>query len=424
MRDVVAVIMGGGQGSRLRPLTNHRAKPAVPVGGKYRLIDIPLSNCIHSGIRRMYVLTQFMSASLHRHIMQSYQFDSFSDGFVQILAAQETPLRMDWFQGTADAVRRCQGHLTSHRSKQTLVLAGDQIYKMDFRPMFEYHRAKKADVTIGVVPVNRCEAADLGIMKLGDAGVVEEFVEKPTDTVIIKDLVVDRRYKEEHGIVGAGDLLGSMGLYIFESVALASLLADQSKKDFGGEIIPAAIREFKVVAYPLDGYWRDVGTIRSFYEANLELTEPSPPFEFHSPGFEIYTRTRHLPPSRIINSQIDKAIISEGCEIGAAEISHSLVGIRTKIGAGTAIRDSVLLGVDYYDDENTTSPAYRDQPPTGIGRDCLIEKAIIDKNVRIGDGVHIRDKSGLPDFEGTNYWIRDGLVVIPRGAVLGPGTII
>jgi glucose-1-phosphate adenylyltransferase len=422
MRDVVAVIMGGGQGSRLRPLTNQRAKPAVPVGGKYRLIDIPVSNCIHSGVRQIYVLTQFMSASLHRHIMQSYQFDAFSEGFVQILAAQETPQRMDWFQGTADAVRRCQRYLTAHRSRQTLVLAGDQMYKLDFSPMVEYHRISNADVTIGVVPVSRCQATNLGIMKLDDNGQVREFVEKPMDADVVSGLTVDQDFLDAHGINGSGDLLGSMGVYVFENVALATLLADQNMTDFGREIIPAAIREFKVIAYPISGYWRDVGTIRSFYEANLELTEPNPGFAFHSPGFEIYTRTRHLPPSRIHFTQVNRSIITEGCEIQAAEITHSLVGIRTTIGEGTVIRDSVLLGVDYYDDDSL--PTDHGLPPLGIGKRCLIENAIIDKNVRIGDDVQIRDKSDEPDFEGTNYWIRDGLVVIPRGAVLRSGTVI
>jgi len=423
MRNVVAVIMGGGQGSRLRPLTSQRAKPAVPVGGKYRLIDIPVSNCIHSGVRQIYVLTQFMSASLHRHIMQSYQFDSFSEGFVQILAAQETPQRMDWFQGTADAVRRFQRYLTSHRSTRTLVLAGDQIYKMDFSPMIEYHRRHGADVTIGVVPVNRSQAANLGIMQLDDTGQVRKFVEKPRETAVISKLAVDQEFLDTHGIAGSGDLLGSMGVYIFENIALATLLADPEKTDFGKEIIPAAISEFKVMAYPIGGYWRDVGTIKSFYEANLELTEPEPGFAFHSPGFEIYTRTRHLPPSRIHGTQINRSIVSEGCEICAAEITHSLVGIRTVIDEGSVIRDSVLLGVDYYEDEDTT-PTDHGLPSLGIGKRCLIENAIVDKNVRIGDDVQIRDKSGQPDFEGTNYWIRDGLVVIPRRAVLRSGTVI
>jgi glucose-1-phosphate adenylyltransferase len=424
MNDVVAVIMGGGQGARLRPLTSQRAKPAVPVGGKYRLIDIPISNCIHSGVRKIYVLTQFMSASLHRHIIQTYQFDTFSQGFVYILAAQETPQRMDWFQGTADAVRRCQRYVTAHRTKQTLVLAGDQIYNMDFGPMLAYHKEKGADVTIGVVPVARSQVSDLGIMKLGHAGKVEEFVEKPKDPAIIEGLAVDEAYLEEHGIVGSGEFLGSMGLYIFENVALATLLADASKTDFGKEIIPAAISEFNVVAYPHVGYWRDVGTIRSFYESNLELTDPIPPFSFHSKGCQVFSRPRNLAPSRYYGCTLDRAIVAEGCEIAGNEITHSLVGIRTKIGTGSIVRNSVLLGMDYYEEDEDASALSADQPPMGIGRDCIIENAIVDKNIRIGDGVQIRDKSGQKDFEGTNYWIRDGLVVVPRGSVLRAGTII
>ena len=424
MHDVIAVVRGGGQGTRLRPLTSQRAKPAVPVGGKYRLIDIPLSNCIHSEIRRIYVLTQFMSASLHRHIMHTYQFDAFSEGFVHILAAEETPQRMDWFQGTADAVRRCQRHLTAHRSKEVLILAGDQIYTMDFRPMIDFHREKGADVTIGVVPVPRSQVSDLGIMRLDDEGRVTDFVEKPKDPAVIEGLTVDESYLRAHGIVGSGEFLGSMGLYVFESVALATLLLDPAKKDFGKEIIPQAIREFKVVAYPFTGYWRDVGSIRSFYDSNLELAAPDPAFNFHTPGFEVFTHARHLPPSRIYDSHIDASIVAEGCEIDGAEIQHSVVGIRTKIGRGTLVKDSVLLGVDYYEDEGDRVALAHDLPATGIGADCRIENAILDKNVRIGDGVQIRDKAGQPDFEGTNYWIRDGLVVVPRGGVLRAGTII
>lgn len=425
MRDVIAVILGGGQGRRLRPLTSQRAKPAVPVGGKYRLIDIPISNCIHSGITRIYVLTQFMSASLHRHIMQTYRFDAFSDGFVHILAAQETPQRMDWFQGTADAVRRCQRYVAAHRPRQVLILAGDQIYLMDFRKMLEFHREKRADVTIGVVPVERSAVSGLGIMRVDASGRVIEFAEKPRDPAVIDGLAADKTYLEQQGLVNRGEFLASMGLYVFDSVALATLLADPSKTDFGKEIIPGAIREFKVMAYPFAGYWRDVGTIASFYEANLELTEPDPPFSFHKPGFEVFTRARHLPPSKVFDSRIDRSIIAEGCILNRVTVSRSVIGIRTIIGEGTRIADCVILGADYYDtDEDAELAAAHGLPPTGIGMGCNIERAIIDKNVRIGDGVEIRDKTGTPDFEGTNYWIRDGIVIVPRGAVLRPGTRI
>lgn len=425
MRDVIAVILGGGQGRRLRPLTSQRAKPAVPVGGKYRLIDIPVSNCIHSGITRMYVLTQFMSASLHRHIMQTYRFDAFSDGFVHILAAQETPQRMDWFQGTADAVRRCQRYVAAHRPKQVLILAGDQIYLMDFRAILEFHKEKRADVTVGVVPATRAELGGLGVMRVDPSGRVIEFVEKPRAPEVIDKLAADTAYLSEHGLAGRGEHLASMGLYVFESVALATLLADTSKVDFGKEIIPEAIREFKVMAYPFPGYWRDVGTISSYYQANLELTKPDPPFSFHRPGFEIFTRARHLPPSRVFDSRIDRSVIAEGCLLDRTTVERSVVGIRTIVGEGSFVADSVLLGADYYDtDEDAEVAAAQDLPPTGIGRGCRIERAIVDKNARIGDDVVIRDKSGAPDFEGTNYWIRDGIVVVPRGAVLRPGTRI
>ena len=425
MRDVIVLVLGGGQGRRLRPLTIQRAKPAVPVGGKYRLIDIPVSNCIHSGFRRIYVLTQFMSASLHNHIMQTYRFDEFSDGFVHILAAQETPQRMDWFQGTADAVRRCQRHFSAHRPKQVLILSGDQVYKMDFKTIMEHHAHSGADVTIGAVPVSANEASGLGILHADDSGRIVEFIEKPRGPGAIKGLEASTSYLAAHGTADRGEYLASMGAYVFDAVALADLLADPEKTDFGKEIIPQAIREFKVSAYPFGGYWCDVGTIRSFYDANLELAKADPRYSFHEPGFEVFTRARHLPPSKVRGSRLDLAYIAEGCEIESSEVRNSVVGIRTRVGAGSRITDSILLGEDFYETpEEVAAAEAQGLPPVGIGKGCVIERAIIDKNARIGDGVTISDKSGRPDFEGTNYWIRDGIVVVPRLATIAAGTRI
>jgi len=421
----MVLVLGGGHGKRLRPLTSERAKPAVPVGGKYRLIDIPVSNCIHSGLRKIYVLTQFMSASLHNHIMQTYRFDGFSDGFVHILAAQQEPKRTDWFQGTADAVRRCQRHFSAHKPTKVLILSGDQVYKMDFSALLRDHERSGADVTIGAVPVPAEEAPDLGILRTDKSGRIVDFVEKPGSPDKLDGLEADPDYLAAHDAAGRGEYLASMGVYVFEPVALADLLADPSKTDFGKEIIPQAIREFKVSAYPFGGYWCDVGTIRSFYDANLDLAKPEPGYSFHEPGFEVFTRARHLPPSRVRDSRLDQAYVAEGCEIICSEVRNSVVGIRTRVGEGSRVTDSVLLGEDFYESpEEIAAAAAQGLPPVGIGRGCVIERAIIDKNARIGDGVVITDKTGLPDFEGTNYWIRDGIVVVPRTATIAPGTRI
>jgi len=421
----MVLVLGGGQGTRLRPLTTQRAKPAVPVGGKYRLIDIPVSNCIHSGLRKIYVLTQFMSASLHNHIMQTYRFDGFSEGFVHILAAQQEPQRMDWFQGTADAVRRCQRHFSAHKPRKVLILSGDQVYKMDFTALLREHDRSGADVTIGAVPVPGEEAPGLGILRADKSGRIVDFVEKPGDPGALHGLEADTEYLASHDAGGRGRYLASMGVYVFEPVALADLLADPSKTDFGKEIIPQAIREFKVFAYPFGGYWCDVGTIRSFYEANLDLAKPEPRYSFHEPGFEVFTRARHLPPSKVRDSRLDQAYIAEGCEIVSCEVRNSVVGIRTRVGEGSRVTNSVLLGEDFYESpEEIAAAAAQGLPPVGLGRGCVIERAIIDKNARIGDGVHITDKTGLPDFEGTNYWIRDAIVVVPRTATIAPGTRI
>jgi glucose-1-phosphate adenylyltransferase len=425
LRDVIVLVLGGGQGRRLRPLTSQRAKPAVPVGGKYRLIDIPVSNCIHSDLKRIYVLTQFMSASLHNHLMQTYRFDGFSDGFVHILAAQQEPQRMDWFQGTADAVRRCQRHFSAHRPRKVLILSGDQVYNMDFEALLDEHDRSGSDVTIGAVPVPAEDAPGLGILRTDADGRIVDFVEKPKDAAALAGLEADPAYLAAHNAEGRGEYLANMGVYVFDPVALADLLADADKTDFGKEIIPQAIREFKVSAYPFGGYWCDVGTIRSFYDANLELAKAEPRYSFHEPGFEVFTRARHLPPSKVRDSRLDLAYIAEGCEIVSSEIRNSVVGIRTRVGKGSRITNSVLLGEDFYETpDEIAAAAAQGLPAVGIGEACVIERAIIDKDARIGDGVVITDKTGRPDFEGTNYWIRDGIVVVPRLATIAAGTRI
>ena len=423
MRSITTVILGGGQGTRLRPLTSERAKPAVPVGGKYRLIDISISNCINSGLRRIFVLTQFMSASLHKHIQQTFRFDTFSEGFVHILAAQETPQSMDWFHGTADAVRRIQKHIAVMRPERVLVLPGDHICRLDFRDLIRHHEAANADATIGVVPVGGCDAAKMGIVSVDAAGRVTRFVEKPEDLEPLRGGQTRASFLAGHGIEGNGEYLGSMGVYLFESVALATMLAEAEKADFGSDIRPEAVKSFRVSAYPFGGYWRDVGTIGAFYEANIELTEAEPPFSFHEPGAEVFTRSRHLPLAKVTDSRLDRSLIAEGSEITGAEVVRSVVGIRTKIGPGTVVRDSILLGTDFYEPSGEVAAyVHRGLPPIGVGENCRIERAIIDKNARIGEGVVIADKTGRPDFEAPNYWIRDGIVVIPKGGVLRAGT--
>jgi glucose-1-phosphate adenylyltransferase len=433
MQNVTAIILGGGRGTRLYPLTLERAKPAVGFAGKYRLIDIPLSNCINSGVKRIYVLTQFMTASLHRHIMQTYQFDVFTDGFVDILAAEQTPHRSDWYQGTADAVRATLGHTTYYRSDQMVVLSGDHLYRMDYADLVRHHRETAADVTIGVYPVTRAEAPRMGLLKADERGIVEEFVEKPQEEAVIDRFRAPERLVK--GAVASGGeapareerFLASMGIYVFEPDVLREMLADPGPTDFGKEIIPSGIGKYRVVAYPFFGYWRDIGTIEAFFEANIELARPEPPFRLYEPGGAIYTRTRSLPPSRVIRSEIRDSLLVEGSDITGARISDSIIGMRSVVREDSRIDRVVMLGADHYqgfpyiDDEEDPGA---DLPPLGIGRNCTIERAIIDKNVRIGDGVVIRSKEGAADVEGDTYWVRDGVTIIPKGTVIPAVTVI
>jgi glucose-1-phosphate adenylyltransferase len=426
--DVTAIILGGGRGTRLYPLTLHRAKPAVGFAGKYRLIDIPISNCINSEIKRVFVLTQFMSASLHRHIMQTYQFDTFTDGFIDILAAEQTPHGSDWFQGTADAVRATMIHTTYFKSDQMLILSGDHLYRMDYSRLIHHHRESKADVTLCVYPVTREEAPRMGLLKVDSEGAVEEFVEKPQDPEVIDRFRTPEQLFEMEGLeIGSERCLASMGVYVFEPDILVEMLDKPDQHDFGKEIIPSAIGKHRVMAYPFTDYWRDIGTIGTFFEANIDLAHSDPPFRLYQPGFPIYTRTRSLPPSRVIRSEIRDSLLVEGSDIIGAQISNSIVGMRSIIGEETRMDEVIMLGADYYEGFpliSTHRMQAKGLPPLGIGKNCSIERAIIDKNVRIGDGVTIGRRKDAKEITEDLYWVRDGVTIIPKGTVIPAGTVL
>jgi len=416
----IALILGGGRGTRLYPLTKLRSKPAVPIGGKYRLIDIPISNCLHAGINRIYILTQFLSQSLHRHINSTYSFDLFSHGFCEILAAQQTLDDSNWYQGTADAVRQNLDRISPFpQDTRTLILSGDQLYRMNFRKLQDFHIKSGADITIAAKPVIRKEASSVGILKVDSESRIIKFSEKPSDSKTLDDLCVKPSLLRDAGIEPGGrEHLASMGIYLFETPVLSELLGDSSETDFGKEIIPRAISEKKVNAFLFDGYWEDVGTIKSFHEANLNLVADIPKFNFYDETQPIYSRARYLPASKIIRCQIDHAVIADGCIVQDSEIFHSLIGLRSVIGENTIIRSSVIMGADFY------SFASSNRTPCGIGRGCLIENAIIDKNTCIGDGAHIVNARKVEYEDGENYSIRDGIVLVPKNAVIPPGTII
>lgn len=412
MNDVLGIIMGGGRGSRLHPLTAMRSKPAVPIAGKYRLIDIPISNCINSGIYRVAILTQFNSVSLHRHISQAYNFDVFHTGWVEILAAEQTPESADWYQGTADAVRKQLFEIQATGAEYVLILAGDHLYRMDYREMANFHWEKQADITVAVQPVVRGEASRFGILKVESDGNISAFVEKPKDPEVQKKFI-SRPHDD------ARPFLGSMGIYIFKTSVLIDLLTNFPKHDdFGGDIIPEAIKSLKVVGYDFDGYWEDIGTIRSFYETNLKLTSQNPPFNFYDPKAPIYTHARFLPGSIVEDSKLQDVMIAEGSRIRKADITHSIIGIRSQISEGTVIKDSIVMGADYYE------PKKNRDVPLGIGKNCHIESAILDKNVQIGDGVVIRAFPRDKDIDHELYYVRDGVVVIAKDTVLPSGTHI
>jgi glucose-1-phosphate adenylyltransferase len=423
---VLSVVMGGGAGTRLFPLTKERAKPAVPLAGKYRLVDIPISNCINSDLRRVYLLTQFLSASLHRHVAQSYKFDHFSGGFVEILAAEQTYADASWYQGTADAVRKDLVHLLNHDFDHVLILSGDQLYRMDFRSALAQHIETQAEVTIATIPVRKDEAFALGIMQIDDTRRIVRFVEKPKDPELQDSLKIPRDLYPALGLARDQEdlLLASMGIYIFNREVLIELL-DNALADFGKHVIPGAIDERRVFSYIFQGYWEDIGTIRAFFEANLDLASELPRFNFFDMSAPIFTRPRWLPASKINGAQIDHAVISDGCIISHADIQRSIVGIRSIIAPGTHLHRTIVLGSDYY--ETAASIAEHEsagQPRIGIGTNTRIENAIVDKNARIGNDVVITAAGKAEHVDHPMYYVRDGIVIIPKSGVVPHGTVI
>lgn len=423
---VLALIMGGGQGTRLFPLTRERAKPAVPIAGKYRLVDIPISNCINSGVRRIYVLTQFLSASLHRHVYGSFKFDHFSQGFVEILAAEQTMTDSSWYQGTADAVRKNLIHLRNTDFDYALILSGDQLYRMDFRELLRHHLECEAEVTIATKPVSRAEAPAFGIMQIDAAQRIVRFEEKPREPALLDQLRIDPATQPTLGIELTGEsFLASMGIYLFNREVLTRAL-DNDLTDFGKHIIPRLIHERRVYSFIFQGYWEDVGTIRSFFEANLELTSELPRFNLFDMTAPIYSRPRFLPPSKINGASLDHTVVSDGCILNHCKISQSVVGLRYLVDAGSHITRTVILGADFYESaESIAAHAAAGQPRIGIGRNTRIDSAIIEKNARIGDNCVItpHGKPASVDHPPL-YYIRDGIVIIPKNAVVPHGTII
>ncbi|MBI4926886.1 MAG: glucose-1-phosphate adenylyltransferase [Anaerolineae bacterium] len=414
---ILAVILGGGRGARLYPLTKLRSKPAVPMGGKYRLIDIPISNCLNSGIYRIAVLTQFNSVSLHRHISQTYVFDVFHTGWVNIWAAEQTTDNADWYQGTADAVRKQLSQIRSTHAENVLVLAGDHLYRMDYSEMARFHWEHNADITVAVQPVRTDEASRLGILKRDANCRITRFAEKPKDPALQAEMV-----SRDDPV---RPFLGSMGIYMFKTETLCDVLENNAFDDFGGQVIPFALNNHEVFGFDFDGYWEDIGTIRSFYETNLALADPNPRFRLFDPEKPIYSHPRFLPGSIVDNSVLEHVLLAEGCSLKRCEIRHSVIGLRSQIHSGAVILDTIIMGADYYEKNCTEDRGDdSDHPCIGIGRDCFIQGAIIDKNARIGRGVVIKPFPRGTELETADYAVQDGIVVIPKNGVIKPGTVI
>ncbi len=428
MLNVLSLILGGGRGTRLYPLTQLRSKPAVPVAGKYRLIDIPISNCINSGMNRIYVLTQFLSVSLHRHIANTYKFDPFSRGFVEVLAAQQTNEAADWYQGTADAVRQQIRYVVEDTASEILILSGDQLYRMDFQQLLRTHTEKNADVTIAVLPVPRSQVSGFGIMRIDETGRVIGFVEKPQTEEALAPLWTAPEWMKRFGIDAAGrPYLASMGIYLFKRQALLELLnARPLATDFGKEIFPRSIQTHLVQAHVFDGYWEDLGTVKAYHEANLALASDNPPFDFHSDEGVIYTRMRFLPASRISNATVSQCLVSDGCVVQeGADLERCVIGVRSRIGKNVTLRDTIIIGADRIEtDAERASNRQKGIPDLIVGDNAVIERAILDKDCRIGHNVRIVNKRGVQDDEGENYVIREGIVTIPRGTIVPDGTVI
>ena len=419
--QILSLILGGGQGTRLFPLTSHRSKPAVPIGGKYRLIDIPVSNCLHADIRRIFILTQFNSASLNRHISQTYRMDLFSPGFVEILAAEQTPDNPHWFQGTADAVRQASRHFVRYDADYYLILAGDHLYRMDYREMVNAHLNGRADITIAAQPVTIDDASAMGLFRFDREGQIVAFEEKPT-RARLEEIGRSIPADATSGAHDAGKpFVASMGVYLFSRQVLLDILARDDAKDFGREIIPAALGRYRVQSHLFTGYWADVGTVASFYDANIMLTRAGSPFSFYDPHRPIYTHPRFLPGSRLSDCSIRNAVIAEGCYLERCTVEDSIVGIRAAIRAGATVRHSVLLGADFYEADEDT-PRDRDHPSLGIGRDVVLDRVIVDKNARIGDGARLVNERAIVEVDGEGYYIRNGIIVVPKDGMIRPGT--
>lgn len=426
--NVVAVILGGGAGTRLFPLTQHRSKPAVPLGGKYRLIDVPVSNCINSGITQLFILTQYNSASLNRHIARTYRFSSFSTGFVEILAAEQTKDNPEWFQGTADAVRQMIPHIRDWRVDTLLVLSGDHLYRMNYQKFLERHFETKADITVSVIPSKREEAEEFGLLKTDDDGKIIEFKEKPKGDALESMRVDTTRFGLTPEEAENRPFLASMGIYVFNYERMVSLLGeDKSSVDFGKQIIPSALDRYNVQAHLFKNYWEDIGTIRAFYEANLDLAAPLPKFNFFDADAPIYTRSRYLPPSKIHNCDVDNSMVSEGCILNGVHVRRSIIGLRSRIDKNTKIEDSIVMGSDFFESlEEIKSNVDKQIPHIGIGENCHIRRAIIDKNARIGSNVQLINHRGIEHEDDANgcYYIREGIIIIPKNAVIPDGSII
>jgi glucose-1-phosphate adenylyltransferase len=412
----LAIIMGGGAGTRLFPLTKDRAKPAVPLGGKYRIVDISISNCLNSGLRSIYVLTQFNSMSLHRHMQASYKFDNFSRSFIDILAAQQTPAGSQWYQGTADAVRQNMRYFLERSFDYYLILSGDQLYRMDFRTLLHQHIQSGADITLATKPVHRRQVSELGIMQSGVDRRIRHFLEKPKEQAVLQEMKISRELLAAIGLNEEEELFqASMGIYVFNRDVLVECL-NNDLADFGKHVIPQSIQQRHVGAYIFKGYWEDIGTIRAFYEANLDLTDIVPEYSFFDPEAPIYTHPRFLPGSKINGATLRQAIISDGCIISDAHLERSVIGIRSIIQNGATIRNSIVMGADYFEQAGNSQ-----QPLIGIGRNCVIDRAIIDKNARIADGAVITPEGKPANFDADNYFIRDGIVIVPKNAVIPAG---
>jgi glucose-1-phosphate adenylyltransferase len=424
-KQILSLILGGGVGARLFPLTKERSKPAVPLGGKYRLIDITVSNCINSGLHHIFVLTQFNSASLNRHITRTYRFSRFSDGFVEILAAEQTPENKNWFQGTADAVRQVMVHVRDFDPSHVLILSGDHLYQMDYRKFINRHLEKNADVTVSVIPTDESRASSFGLLKTDNEGRIVEFREKPPADQLEAMRVDTTRLGLSQDEAQRRPFIASMGVYLFTYDALRELLKDDQYKDFGSEVIPSAIGAYNVQAYLFNGYWEDIGTISSFYQANLELAAVMPKFNLFDADAPIYTRPRFLPGTKFVDCEIKDSLISDGCILNRVTISHSMIGIRSRIESGSKLEHTLMMGADYYQSlQELSDDRQQGFPWIGIGEDTIIRKAIIDKNVRIGSNVRILNEAGHEYLDGDNYHIREGIVVIPKGATITDGTII